>query len=81
VPAPQSSSGLSLAFGTALIAMGVAAILLSQWRHLRLVRELNAGAGDAWRRSSLTAMVVAVLLAGDGVALALYLLLAHGLGA
>jgi inner membrane protein YidH len=79
VPAPQSSSGLSLAFGTVLIAMGVVAILLALWRHLRMVRELNAGAGDTWRRPSFTAVTIAVLLAAGGVALTLYLLLAHGL--
>jgi putative membrane protein len=76
---PSSSSGLSLAFGTALIAMGVLAILLSLWRHLRMVRELNTGAGDTWRKPSFTAVVIAVLLAAGGVALVLYLVLAHGL--
>ena len=76
---PQSSSGLSLAFGTVLIAMGVAAIVLSLERHLRTVRELNTGAGDTWRKPSFTAIAIAVLLAAGGVALVLYLLLAHGL--
>lgn len=78
---PGSSSGLSLVFGTALIAMGVLAILLSLGRHLRMVRELNTGAGDTWRKPSFTAVVVAVLLAAGGVVLAFYLLLAHGLHA
>ena len=76
---PGSSSGLSLVFGTALIAMGVLAILLSLGRHLRMVRELNTGAGDTWRKPSFTAVVISILLAGGGVALAVYLLLARGL--
>ena len=78
---PQSSSGLSLGFGMALIATGVLAILLSLRRHLRIVRELNAGVGDTWRRPSFTAIVFAIALAAAGVALALYLLLARGLHA
>src|SRR5215472_14985140 len=38
-----SSYGLSLWFGTALIAVGVLVFVLSGWHHIRLVRELNRG--------------------------------------
>src|SRR5438309_608964 len=38
-----SSTGVSLWFGTALIAVGVLMNLSSAWRHVRLVRELAKG--------------------------------------
>jgi putative membrane protein len=42
--APTAQSyGVSLWFGTALIAMGVVVNLASAWRHVRLVRELDQG--------------------------------------
>src|SRR6266481_4856193 len=42
--APSAPSyGVSLWFGTALIAVGVAVNLSSAWRHVRLVRELVRG--------------------------------------
>src|SRR5215813_13176106 len=37
------SYGLSLWFGTALIALGVAVNVLSAWHHVRLIRELDRG--------------------------------------
>jgi len=74
-----TNSGLSLWFGTALISLGVVVNLLSLWRHLHLVRELNGG-GDSYRRPSRVAIAVAALLAGGGVVLALYLVLVHGVG-
>jgi len=40
------SSGLSLWFGTALIAVGVVVSVLSGWRHARLVGELDRGDSD-----------------------------------
>src|SRR5260221_2905710 len=43
--APAAPSyGVSLWFGTALIAVGVAVNLSSAWRHVRLVGELDQGA-------------------------------------
>lgn len=71
---PARSSGLSLAFGTGLIALGVAVNIFSSWQHVRLVRELNRG-GTAYKRPSSLAIAIAVVLAAAGVALAIYLTL------
>ncbi len=66
------SYGLSLWFGVALIAMGVGVNLLSAWRHSRLIEELNLG--DQGRsRPSTQAIVIAVILAIIGLAMAVYL--------
>src|SRR5580704_8641838 len=40
---PAQSFGLSLWFGTALIAIGVLVNLFAAWQHARLVRELDRG--------------------------------------
>src|ERR1700747_3669284 len=40
---PLPASGLSLWFGTALIAVGVVVHVVGAWRHVALVRELDAG--------------------------------------
>jgi len=66
------SYGLSLWFGTALIALGVAVNLLSSWHHLRLVRELNRG-GSLPSRPSTQAVLIAFFLALIGLAMAIYL--------
>ena len=68
----RQSFGLSLWFGTALIALGVAVNLFSAWRHFRLVRQLERG-GPPHPHPSTTATVVAVLLALVGIAMAIYL--------
>jgi putative membrane protein len=65
---------LSLWFGTAFIAVGVAVNLLSIRRHLRLVGDLNRGQ-FADHRPSLQAIILALFLALVGVAMALYLIL------
>jgi putative membrane protein len=65
---------LSLWFGTAFIAVGVAVNLLSIRRHLRLVGDLNRGQ-FADRSPSLQAIILALFLALVGVAMALYLTL------
>jgi len=41
--------GLSVWFGTALIAVGVLVLLLSAWRHVRLMHLLNGGGTAAFR--------------------------------
>ena len=64
--------GLSLWFGVALIVMGVAVNLFSAWRHSRLIRELNLGE-EPHSRPSAQAIVVAVILALVGLAMAAYL--------
>lgn len=74
VPAPQL--GVSLAFGTGLIVIGVAVNVLSAWNHVRLVRALNSGV--EYNRPSSVAITVAVLLAVIGTALAIYLVLYQG---
>jgi putative membrane protein len=66
---------LSLWFGTALIAAGVAVNLSSTRRHLRLVGELNRGQ-FADHRPSRQAVILALFLALVGVAVAIYLTLA-----
>ena len=65
----------SLWFGTALIAVGVVMNLLSIRRHLRMVGELSRGQ-FADRGPSKQAVVLALLLALVGVAMAIYLTLA-----
>jgi putative membrane protein len=65
---------LSLWFGTAFIAAGVAVNLLSIRRYLRLVGELNRGQ-FADHRPSEQAVLLALFLALAGVAMALYLTL------
>ena len=57
-----SAHGLSLWFGTALIAAGVVVFLLAAWHHLRLVQELNQG-GPVPSRPSIQAVAIALFLA------------------
>ena len=71
------SYGLSLWFGTALIAVGVVVFLLSAWHHLRLLEELNRG-GPLPSRPSKEAVAIAVFLALVGLAMAIYLVSGHG---
>ena len=62
----------SLWSGTALIALGVVVNLYSAWRHVHLIEALNRGeAGDT--HSSRQAVIVAVVLAAFGLAMAAYL--------
>ncbi|HEX8815943.1 MAG TPA: DUF302 domain-containing protein [Terriglobales bacterium] len=70
------SGGLSLWFGTALIAVGVLVHLFSAWHHLRLVHELKRG-GPIPTRPSTQAVLIAVFLALIGLAMAVYLLSVH----
>ena len=75
VPTP-TSYGLSLWFGTALIAFGVLINLTSAVRHVRMVRELDHGRAA---RGSLSQIVAtAVFLALVGLAMAIYLLSVRG---
>jgi putative membrane protein len=65
---------LSRWFGAALIAVGVTVNLSSAWRYMRLVSQLNRG--QFVRRSvSKQGVVVAMLLALLGIALAIYMIL------
>jgi uncharacterized protein (DUF302 family)/uncharacterized membrane protein YidH (DUF202 family) len=64
--------GVSLWFGTALIAVGVVMNLSSAWRHVRLLRELDQGE-TAGPRSLSQAVATALFLALVGLAMAIYL--------
>jgi uncharacterized protein (DUF302 family)/uncharacterized membrane protein YidH (DUF202 family) len=75
-PRLASSYGLSLWFGTALIAVGVAVFLLSAWHHLRLVQQLNRG-GPLPSRPSTQAVSIALFLALVGLAMTIYLVSVH----
>lgn len=69
--------GVSLWFGTALIAVGVIVNLSSAWRHVQMVRELDRG--EAARSSSLAQPVAtAIFLALVGLAMAIYLVSIRG---
>lgn len=71
------SYGLSLWFGTALIALGVIVNILSARHHLQLIRELNRG-GPPPSGPSIQAVFIALFLALFGIALAVYLVSTHG---
>jgi uncharacterized protein (DUF302 family)/uncharacterized membrane protein YidH (DUF202 family) len=71
------SYGVSLWFGTALIAAGVVVNLSSGWRHVRLVRELDHGE-SASSRSLTQAVATALFLALVGLAMAVYLVSVRG---
>ena len=71
--AAPPSTGVSLWFGTALIAVGIIVNLASAWRHVQLVRQLDHG--DSGSSGSLTqAVATALFLALVGLAMAIYLL-------
>jgi len=76
--APAAPSyGVSLWFGTALIAVGVVVNLSSAWRHIRMVRELDQG--ELANFGSLTQSVAtALFLALVGLAMAIYLVSVRG---
>src|SRR5271157_1627603 len=61
VPAAQSY-GLSLWFGTALIAVGVIVNAFAGWHHARLVREMDRGESERSQHST-QGVVVAFFLA------------------
>jgi uncharacterized protein (DUF302 family)/uncharacterized membrane protein YidH (DUF202 family) len=71
--ATERSFGLSLWFGTALIAAGVLVNLASAVRHARMMRELDQG-NVAGVRSVSQAVATAVFLGLVGIAMAVYLL-------
>jgi uncharacterized protein (DUF302 family)/uncharacterized membrane protein YidH (DUF202 family) len=67
------SYGLSLWFGTALIAAGVIVNLFAGWQHARLVLDLDGG--DATRaRPAAPAVAIALFLALVGLAMTIYLI-------
>jgi putative membrane protein len=70
---PVTSARGSLWFGIALVLMGVLVNLFAVFHHSRLVRELREGTWDA-DRPARSGMIVAVMLAIVGLAVAVYLL-------
>src|SRR5580658_4111943 len=71
------SYGLSLWFGTALIAVGVIVNLFAGWQHARLVRNLDRG-GATQARPAAPAVVIALFLALVGLAMTIYLISVRG---
>ena len=72
----KTSYGLSLWFGTALIAVGVLVNIFSSWHHLQLFKQLERG-GTVQLRPSHQAVVIALFLAVIGLAMAVYLVSAR----
>jgi putative membrane protein len=66
------SYGLSLWFGTALIAIGVIVNVFAGWHHLRLIGELDHGA-VSHPRPTIQIVAIAFFLALVGLAMAIYL--------
>jgi uncharacterized protein (DUF302 family)/uncharacterized membrane protein YidH (DUF202 family) len=71
------SYGLSLWFGTALIAVGVMVNLFAGWQHARLVRDLDRG-GVLHARPAAPAVAIALFLALVGLAMTIYLISVRG---
>ena len=69
--------GLSLWFGTTLIAASVLVNLLAGWHHLQLVRAIHPGKADRLHSSTL-AVSTSVFLALVGLAMAIYLISVSG---
>jgi Na+/proline symporter len=72
----HAAYGLSLWFGTALIAVGVVVNGIAGWRHL-LIRELDRGQATH-SHDTAHAVTVAFLVALVGLAMALYLISVRG---
>jgi putative membrane protein len=70
---PRESYGLSLWFGTALIAVGVLVHVMAGVHHLQLVRSLARGEPPT-AHSTTQAVAVAFLLGLVGLAMAVYLI-------
>jgi putative membrane protein len=72
---PQQSYGLSIWFGTALIAAGVILIVASSVHHLNMVRQLDSG--ERPRHPTALAATLAIFLAVVGLAMTIYLVSAR----
>jgi putative membrane protein len=69
--------GLSLWFGTALIAVGVGVNAIAGFRHLRLIHALDRG-DTSHSQATAQAVTVAFLVALVGLAMAIYLISVRG---
>lgn len=67
------SSGISLWFGTALIVAGIFVTVLSCFRHVRMIRELENNKTDSIR-SVAHIVAASAFMALVGIAMAVYLL-------
>lgn len=72
-PSSAQPYGLSLWFGTALIAVGVIVNIFAGWHHARLVGKMDRG-DAAYPHSSTVAMAIAFFLALVGLAMEIYLI-------
>jgi len=70
--APAAPSILSLPLGVGLVLLGVLLNIIASWHHVRYVQQLNEGVLIVGRPSRL-AIVLALVLACAGLALAVYL--------
>ncbi|HKN21310.1 MAG TPA: DUF202 domain-containing protein [Terracidiphilus sp.] len=73
VVAPQHGYGLSLWFGTALIAAGIILNVFAGFHHLNLIRTLDSGEIPRSHPAA-QALALALFLAVVGLAMAVYLL-------
>ena len=69
---PPRGHGLSLWLGIALVALGIAVNIASAWRYARITADIRAGRAFRSVQPDL-GVVVAVLLAVLGLAMAIYL--------
>jgi putative membrane protein len=71
---PVHTTGLSLWSGVTLVVLGVLVNLLAALRHVQLIHELNSG---TWQpgRVSRDAILLGLILAAIGIAMAIYLVL------
>ncbi|HEY0758201.1 MAG TPA: DUF202 domain-containing protein [Acidisarcina sp.] len=74
--APAHSTGLSVWSGVAIVALGVLVNVSAVARHFKTIRELRTGSWIPGRVST-DAVILAVLLAAMGTAMAVYLILVH----
>jgi uncharacterized protein (DUF302 family)/uncharacterized membrane protein YidH (DUF202 family) len=65
--------GVSIWFGTLLLALGVMVNVMSAWRHLRFIQALKRGE-STYARPSYLAITLALLLGVLGLAMAIYLI-------
>jgi putative membrane protein len=70
--APAAPSVLSLPLGVGLVLLGVLLNIIASWHHVRYVQQFSEGVLIVGRPSRL-AIVLALVLAGAGLALAVYL--------
>jgi putative membrane protein len=74
-PQPRPPSGLSLWFGAGLIVLGVVVNVLAAAQHIRLLRRLARG--EPYRPTAWSlGVVLTLLLAGIGIGMTAYLILA-----